>query len=615
MGPAQADEPVELRPRSRCSAAAAFLQGVGAVLVGAALKLSLVARCGGDIPYFDQWAAEGASILRPWLLGQFSWRNLFWPHGEHHPAVARASSLLCFALNGQWDDRVQLVANVGLFAAFLAVLAFWVTRLFADWRRPVALGLVALLLGAPGIHENYLWGFQAAFLGSLTFEMLHLAGMTESRGWRGWALGSVAGVIALFSIAAGAASAAVLAAVGVVDLWRGRERIRAGVTVLFNVALLGWAWWLMADALPASGAKVHTVAEFWERAKVLLAWPLDRTAAVLLHLPLLAVVLLAVGRRTEDRPKWLVAILGGWCWVLLACLAVGRGNGFNAVAVRYWDVLATGVVANALALLVLWPAARWWRLAWLAVALVWGVAVGGAYWRFSGPEALDGLARHYAAQDREQRTMVTSYLQTGRFGGLGNGDTHPNLPHPTFTRPMLDDPAFRRVLPPSVVPPCTIEIDEQRSTGFARTTDPTDGRAVLATVGPADGERVLVSRDIEACGRMYLRLTVRGVVAPGVAELYVEDEAGRRHDLLNARVDSVARFKTEHLEGGAKRFRVIARVKAGHELAFTEPIELGRLSYLSPKFLKQWPWVFACGVACYLAGIAGSWRWRRSRQP
>lgn len=609
MDSGRAAAQVDPRPRSRCSVLGAFLQCAGAVLVGIGLKLGLVARCGGDIPYFDQWAAEGASILRPWLLGQFSWRAIFWPHGEHHPAVARASSLLCFVLNGQWDDRVQRVANVALFAVFLAALVFWVTRLFADWRRPVALALVALLLGAPGIHENYLWGFQVAFLGALIFGMLHLAGMVEGRGWRGWALGALAGVIALFSIAAGAASAAVLAGVAVFDLWRGRGRIRAGATLLFNLTLLGWAWWLMADALPASGAVAHTVVEFWERAKVLLAWPLDRPVAALLHLPLAVVLVLAVRGRGEDRPKLLVAVLGLWCWALIGCLAVGRGNGFNAVAVRYWDVLATGMVANALALLVLWPAGRGLRLAWLAVALVWATCVGAAYWRFTGPEALDGLVRHYRALDLEQRTMVTSYLQTGRFGGRGNGDTHPNLPHPVFTRPLLDDPAFRRVLPPSVVPACTVEIDETRSRGFARTTD-ADGRGMLATVGPANGERVLVSREIVACGRPYLRLAVRGVVAPGVAELFAEDEAGRRHDLLNARVASPGRFKTEHLDGGAERFRIVARVKPGHELAFTEPIELGRLSYLALKFLRQWPWVLGCGVACFLVGVAVGWRRR-----
>ena len=610
MGSGPTAAPAGRTPLVRRFPLAAFLQGVGAVLVGAGLKLGLVARCGGDIPYFDQWAAEGAAILRPWLLGLFSWRNLFWPHGEHHPAVARASSLLCFGLNGQWDDRVQLVANVALFAVFLAAVVFWATRLFADWRRPVALALVALLLGAPGIHENYLWGFQAAFLGALTFGMLHLAGMTEGRSWRGWALGAAAGVVALFSIAAGVASAAVLVGVGAFDLWRSRGRIRAGATVAFNLGLIGWGWWLMADALPASGAVVHSVAGLWERLTVLLAWPLDRPVAVLFHLPLVVVLVLVMRERGADRPKLLVAVLGLWCWALLGCLAVGRGNGFNAVAVRYWDVLATGMVANALALLVLWPAGRRWRLTWVAGALVWSVVVGGAYWRFSGPEALDGLARHYGALDLEQQTMVTSYLQTGRFGGRGDGDTHPNLPHPVFTRPLLDDPAFRRVLPPSVVPPCTIEIDEQRSVGFARTTDAADGRAVLATVGSVDAERVLVSREIEACGRPYLRLTVRGVVAPGVAELYAEGEAGRRHDLLNARVASPGRFKTEHFEGGATRFHVVARVQPGHELAFTEPIELGRLSYFVPKILRQWPWVLGCGVACFLVGVVVGWRRR-----
>ncbi len=606
-----AEQPAERNKPARNFGLATLLLCVGSVLMGAGLKLCLIERCGNDIPYLDQWTAEGSSVLRPWLNGEFGWRHFFWPHGEHHPAVARIASLLCFVGNDcQWDDRVQLVANVGLFSAFLALLGFWALRLWGDWRWPVALLAVTALIGTPGIYENHLWGFQSAFFGVLPLGLLHLLGMTAERSWAKWALGALAGVAALFTIASGLASAVVLVAVAGIGLLRDRRDFRAWATLLINAGLVGWSLWLVSDALPASGGLAHGVGDLLGRLTVLMAWPLSRPAAVLLQVPLFACMALAAWNRGRNRAQFLVSVFGGWSLVLVGCLAVGRNSGFSAVAVRYWDILATGLVANVFALLVLWPRGLKLRLAWGAVALAWAFVVGTACWRIGTPGTLRWLGEHYAEVGREQRMMVTSYLQTGRFGGLGDGDTHPYLPHPSFTKVLLDDPQFRRVLPPSVVPACTVVPDEGRSSGFVRTEPQDGGRAVLATVGSATAERVLVSREIEACGRSFLRLSVRGAVGEGVADLYAEDAAGRRHDLLNKRVNSPGRFKTEHLAGGMQRFRIVARVKPGHELAFTEPVEIGRLSYGVPKFLAFWPAVFWCGVACF-AGGAIAWCRRR----
>ena len=611
MYPHRAEERTAQTKPNRGTWLATLLLCAGAVLMGAGLKLCLIARCGNDIPYLDQWTAEGSSVLRPWLNGEFGWQHLFWPHGEHHPAVARIGSLLCFVGNDcQWDDRVQLVANVGLFSLFLALLGLWAMRLCGDWRRPVALLVVAALLGSPGIYENHLWGFQSAFFGVLPLGLLHLLGMTAERSWMKWALGALAGVAALFTIASGLASAVVLVLVFGIELLRDRRHRRAWVTLIINVGLIGWSLWLVSDALSASGGVAHGGGELLGRLTVLLAWPLSRPEAVLLQMPLLACLALSVRNRGKDRAQYLTAVFGAWCLVLVGCLAVGRNSGFSAVAVRYWDILATGLVANVFALLVLWPRGWMLRGVWIVGALVWVSVVGTAYWRIGNPGMLRWLGEHYAEVGQEQRTMVTSYLRTGRFGGLGNGDTHPYLPHPTFTKVLLDDPQFRRVLPPSVVPACAVVPDAERSFGFARTEPQDGGRAVLATVGQATTERVLVSREIEACGRTFLRLSVRGTVGEDAAEFYAEDEAGRRHELLNKRVASPGRFKTEHLAGGMTKFRIVARVKPGHELAFTEPIEIGRLSYLVPKFLAFWPAVFWCGVACF-AGGAVAWFRRR----
>ena len=252
----------------------------GLVLMAAAAKLWLIAQFGSDIPYLDQWAGEGSAALHPWLTGGFDWRNLFWPHGEHHPVVARVGALLAFLANGQWDCRVQLLGNVLVFGGFLAALGLWIRRVFTDWRLPAALLAAFVLLGQPGITENHLWAFQTQFLGVQTFGLLHLLGMAEERGKAAWVLGWLAGVVALFTIASGAASAAVLLGVAAFRLWREPRNRWAWCTLGANAVLVFWGWRLLVGAFSTPGGWAGGGTVFLERLTVLLAWPFQHPAAV-----------------------------------------------------------------------------------------------------------------------------------------------------------------------------------------------------------------------------------------------------------------------------------------------------------------------------------------------
>ena len=73
MYPHRAEERTAQTKPNRGTWLATLLLCAGAVLMGAGLKLCLIARCGNDIPYLDQWTAEGSSVLRPWLNGEFGW--------------------------------------------------------------------------------------------------------------------------------------------------------------------------------------------------------------------------------------------------------------------------------------------------------------------------------------------------------------------------------------------------------------------------------------------------------------------------------------------------------------------------------------------------------------
>ena len=602
-------------PRSAAAGArpAAWAMGVGMVLLSLGLKGWLIASHGSDLPLLDQWAAEGVSVLHPWVRDTFGWSAVLWPHGEHHPALARVLSLGLFVWNGQWDCRAELAANALLFAGYLAALAGLAARLFTDWRRPAALLGVLVLLGLPGIYENHLWGFQTVFIGVLAFGLLQLLGMAEDRGWAWWCVGALAGIVVLYTLASGFMSAVVLCAVTAGRLAQAPRSPRHWLTLAVNLALAYWGWRLLAAAYATPGGRATDLGEFCTRLTVLLAWPTRiPSAALLLQLPLVLCLVQVVRERAADRERLLVGVVGLWCWALTACLAAGRNNGYGAVAGRYLDVLATGLLANVLAALLLWPRRRSHRVGWGLGATVWCALVGPTLWAMNSPDTMRWLREVTAGIETSNREMLTTYLRCGKFGPPGDSATHPNLPHPSFTRQMLDDPLFQRHLPPSVVPPLAVVPDPEVSRGFERRAAP-DGRgAVLVARAEAAAPAVLISRPIIRCGRPLLQLGVRGVVGPGMAELYVEDLSGQRYELLDRQVHSPDRLKTERIRCDATTIRVVARVAPGQTLEFTEPVELGWLSFVVPKLLRCWWLLVASGGALFLAGTAG-WLGRLAR--
>src|SRR2546421_453467 len=82
----------------------------------------------------------------------------FWPHGEHRPALTRFITRgLIVANGGQWDCYVEIVANLLIYAALLAVawrVALQVIK--AKWLGVAAFFMV-VVFAAPCAYENLLW--------------------------------------------------------------------------------------------------------------------------------------------------------------------------------------------------------------------------------------------------------------------------------------------------------------------------------------------------------------------------------------------------------------------------------------------------------------------------
>src|SRR5215471_14443296 len=95
-------------PHTLLSALALFLVVLGA-------HWWLIGEYGTDVPWLDQWDAE-PGLYQSWQTGTLNIHAWFAPHNEHRIFFTRVLALGLFLLNRQWDPRLQMVVNAGLYA-------------------------------------------------------------------------------------------------------------------------------------------------------------------------------------------------------------------------------------------------------------------------------------------------------------------------------------------------------------------------------------------------------------------------------------------------------------------------------------------------------------------
>ena len=110
-------------PRFRRFHVAALACCLFALILGA--KLWVVDRFGSDIPNWDQWDAEGTNLFLPYFQHHLDFIDLFKPHNEHRIFFTKALNLGLLLAGGQWDARVQCVANAALHSAFAVMIFLW----------------------------------------------------------------------------------------------------------------------------------------------------------------------------------------------------------------------------------------------------------------------------------------------------------------------------------------------------------------------------------------------------------------------------------------------------------------------------------------------------------
>lgn len=442
----------KMEQASPSAGAARWLWAVGITFGVFAARCREIARYSGDVPYLDQWWVEAHQILVPWLQGKLSWTDFFQSHHEHTPFWTRLMAWLEAALLGRWDPQLQCTINAALFGITIAIASDWLRRRFTLVPALVLTGLMVALAALPHGWENSTWGFQSLVPLALCFGICHIAGSFEAKfNSPGWWLAQASGLAILFTFGSMWMAPA---AVVIVALWTAASgKLRWLPPAL--LAVTGIILLIVARAnQPHSGAFVLSASspqQFIAAFLLQLGWPSQLTGvAALIYFPTFVLALkLRRNARAENTDRILLA-LAVWSAAQAAAFAYGRGSYLGFVS-RYGDLLAVGVVANAIALWRLFQNRSPWRLPVALAAIAWvTIFTQGIKW-VSTRAHTEYFHEHAPVWTALRHEAVRSYLAKHDLTALSPEPVRSVLyPDPAIVAADLDTPGLADLLPVSV---------------------------------------------------------------------------------------------------------------------------------------------------------------------
>jgi len=585
------------------------------------MRWGIADRYGMALPNWDQWDAEEVHLLVPWYQGHLTWAELAFPHNEHRVVVTKLVNLGLTAANGQWDQRVEIAAN-SLVPALLAAGLFCAGRrhLGPGWQAPLFC-LLALLYALPLAWENFLNGFHSAQQFLVAFSFLAIALLPFHRpSSPQWWLGAISLALAMGSLASGFLTALVVAPLAAIRWRTGGPNARAAAPTLLVCALAVAVGFLTrVTVLGHDPLRAHSASDFIFTIVRALGWPAFESAlgwlALLLWLPWswLGIRLAADRQIRGERFAQMLFGLGGWVGLQILATAYARGDGGPPPASRYVDTLVAGMAVNGLCLAwllrnraSLGPAARRWLaaagVAWAAL-LTGGAAMQvGEIWSHELGAAR--LSFYYCEQN------VRHFLATGDRAFLA----HDEIPYPSadVLVQRLESPEIRRILPSTVRLPLPLAAAPEAA-GFVQADNrhpqsapPASGNAPqgLSPRAPPLDQAVtwgsysaIGPRPAGPWRSLPLRATLRGwlwfIVAgdadsPGSELELREPDTGRLLAQLRPDRHPGDTWRSAYVRAPAGPFVVMAQERdPGRWLAFSQPVEVGELSYWSWRTMKQ----------------------------
>jgi hypothetical protein len=593
-------------------------------------------RYGSDMPNMDQWDAEGAHLLIPWLHHGNFIRELFAPQNEHRVVLTKLQNWALTVLGGQWDARVQSLVNAclhGLIAVGLWQLARRTVR--GAWLI-IAYLTIALLYGLPLSWQNLLAGFHSQqywliLLSAAAIALLPFARVGSARWWCGIA----AAILALGAMASGfLAAAVVLAMIVVIGFRDGFTASRsAWITALFALVAIAVGWFTHVEVSYHEPLKAKSAHDFIFTVVRALEWPLGERdyAAIALWAPW-AVVTVVVLRplvsgaakaaaRPASESALVLSGLGFWVWLQLFATAYGRGAGAPYPSSRYMDTLMFGAAVNVLALGWVWQRelSRGRRILVALVAAGWFIAFGAGTYTLTRIN-IEGEMPRVGGYFRGCETHFRAYLAT-------NDPAELVAPIPYLDAASMvtraADPDLRALLPQSVRPAMAVtaqsddkaflrnfasqlRLTHEPQLGLSPETQPLPSRPTWGSYNERRAANVgsWSSAPLTAPIGGWLKFETAGQLGePGVSlELHDAATDAVVDKVVPSKVPGVS-WRSVYVRAPRRPFTIVATDSDPTRwLAFSAPVEMSSCSYWSWRVVKNGWLLAAC--AAVLAALA-----------
>jgi len=414
--------------------------------------------------FWDYWQFPW-SVYFPFEDGNLSWRSVFAPVNEHRIFFSRMSSLACYLVNGQWDNKFEAMLN----SFFLSCCAWGLA--LALWRACGKRFSVLISAGCvvcfsfPFSWENTVWANQSQFYyflgGSLLVFWLLGLGKPFSVQW--W-LGCSCTFWLMFTVGSGMMAVVTVAGLTVYRLLRNPRGWRDALPTLaasFVLAALNYPFMVHQHNY---GMKTKTLDQFLVTFGKTMSWPFINSSWlwVVLWLPVLAFFVMAFrSRQRPDRLELWCAALAGWTFLNTLGVAIYRGGFSSAPASRYMDLTAVAALSGLLALIWLWKGGYLRHAYARAMASGWCILMGYGVLYVTANELSTNLALRMRRQYHSVRNVIAFVNSDNMAILLNPAEEEVPTPDRVGLIGYLRSLRVQAILPSNIRKPLRMDIESQ----------------------------------------------------------------------------------------------------------------------------------------------------------
>ena len=423
------------------------------ILVGS--RTALIGYAANSTPFMDEWDADAAFLLKPYLQGNMTLSDLFAPFNEHRVFFTKLLVISIFHISGYWDVVLQMVTNMIIDCTTIVALSYTLSRVLDGGLAAAAALIVSTLINAvPLGYDNALLGFNTHFYLVRAFSFASLWFLVDSRAWSPrWAVGVLCATGSFLCMASGALTLSVAVAGQMLQIACGR---RGGFREWLGIAALTAMTITLASLVPhvpqADAFKAHSIGQFLSAFLQLASWPAPSGLGLIIFLPSALFCLRTFADRpAASDPRWFNVMALGWLTIQM--LAIAKGRGQFPIQSRYFDMLLIGMTINLVSAFWLFQynAIESTRVLFRSLALAAWLSIFALSLLHPQRHLLSIIDERRQTGEIEARNL-RGYLATGDVAFLA-GTAVLEIPYIDSgrLRELLDTPEIRSALPPELL--------------------------------------------------------------------------------------------------------------------------------------------------------------------